>query len=470
MDLQQNLIIASLFPFFVGGKRESEAQEMKNPTKVLLQFTRKVLDLDWRLLLLLLPCLSLLVYIPLSSSTTTTSTAVGTLLNSLSSFKSIFQTGLAPNLLHAEAEGVSETETAAEGGGRTKEELDRSRIAVCLVGGARRFELTGPSIIRHILRVYDHNSDLFLHSPLDSDAYKLSLLKAAPSIAAVRIFQPQPIPETDSQSRVLTPHNSPNGIQGLLQYFNLIEGCLTLINDYQSKNNVTYDWIVRTRVDGYWSGPLASPYFIPGKYLVPPGSSYSGLNDRLGIGDFNTSVVALSRLSLISQLDAAGLQQLNSESAFKAQLTLKKVPFVTSRVPFCVVSDRKYEYPPSRFGVPVAAMSSAGPLSGAKCRPCTPACKGSCVGPIMNGLYKGWSWTEWSNNSLELCDAHGDWEGGWEKLFDEIAGKKLAGERKRVKALTLEECVNDFEEMRKRAAHWDAPPPADICGLASGLG
>lgn len=241
-----------------------------------------------------------------------------------------------------------------------------------------------------------------------------------------------------------------------------------MISDYQSNNNFTYDWIVRTRVDSYWSGPLRPEYFIPGKYLVPPGSSYNGLNDRLGIGDFNTSVVALSRLSLIPQLDAAGLQQLNSESAFKAQLTVKKVPCVTIGIPFCVVTDREYEFPPTRFGVPVAAMSSPGPLSGAKCRPCTPACTGSCVGPIMNGLYKGWSWTEWANNSLQLCDAHGDWERGWEKIFDRVGGKKLAAERKRIKSLKLQQCLTDFEEMRKRTAQWEAPPAADICRHASG--
>lgn len=243
-----------------------------------------------------------------------------------------------------------------------------------------------------------------------------------------------------------------------------------MINDHQRRYNFTYDWIVRTRVDSYWSGPLGPQNFIPGKYLVPPGSSYNGLNDRLGVGDFNTSVVALSRLSLIPQLDAGGVQQLNSESAFKAQLTIKRVPYVTIGVPFCVLTDRKYEFPPARFGVPVFAMSSPGPLSGAKCRPCTPACKGSCVGPIMNGLYKGWSWTEWSNNSLELCDARGDWEKGWEPLFDSVAGEKLAADRKKVKALKLQQCVNDFEELRKRSVHWEAPPAVDICRLASGLG
>lgn len=243
-----------------------------------------------------------------------------------------------------------------------------------------------------------------------------------------------------------------------------------MIEEYQNLNNFTYDWIVRTRVDGYWNAPLGPENFIRGEYLVPPGSSYGGLNDRLGIGDLNTSRVALARLSLIPQLDAAGLHQLNSETAFKAQLTTQEVPYQTRRLPFCIVTDRKYAFPPSRYGVPVAAMSSPGPLSGAKCRPCTAVCRGPCVADAMLSLYRWWSWTDWRNGTLELCDAHGDWERGWENIFDRAAGKRLAKARKRFRDLKMRECVGDFEEMRRKAFSWKAPPPEELCrlGLAAG--
>ncbi|GAA0168255.1 hypothetical protein Leryth_003584 [Lithospermum erythrorhizon] len=349
-----------------------------------------------------------------------------------------------------------------------KEDLHKKKIGVCLVGGARRFELSGPSIIQRVLRIYP-NADLFLHSPLDDKSYKLGLLKDAPRIASVRIFEPKKIPETESRLRVLSAQNSPNGIQGLLQYFQLVEGCLTMIQDYQTRNNFNYDWIIRTRVDGYWSNPLRPENFIRGQYVVPPGSSYWGLNDRFGLGDLNTSIVALSRLSLITQLDQAGLRNLNSESSFKAQLTTQNVSYITKPLPFCIVTDRKYDYPPSRYGVPVAAMSSPGPLNGAKCRACNPVCTGPCVGPIMNGLLKGWSWTQWANGSVQLCDAHSDWEQGWENIFDKFAGPKLAKARKRTLALKMGQCVNDFEKMRNRTAHWAAPSSESICGLGLDL-
>ncbi|KAL8246102.1 hypothetical protein R6Q59_007318 [Mikania micrantha] len=335
-------------------------------------------------------------------------------------------------------------------------------MAVCLVGEARRFEATGPSIVEKILEEYP-NADLFLNSPFDSKSYKFSLLKNAPRIAAVRIFQPVEIPESESAARVLTSSNSPNGIQGLLQYFNLVEGCLTMIKSYQQQNNFTYNWIVRTRVDGYWSNRLQPDLFIPDHYVVPSGSSYGGLNDRFGVGNLNTSVAALSRLSMIPELDSAGLHELNSEAAFEAQLKLRNVSYLTKRVPFCVISDRTYDFPPGRFGVPVASLTSKGPLSGVKCRPCTSVFSSRWAAAIVNGLDRQWSWTENINGSLRLCDGHGEWEHGWEDIFDEVAGKRLATARKRVSGLSFDQCVKDFEYMKRRSVVWDVPPTPELC-------
>lgn len=150
-----------------------------------MPFTKRVSDFDWRFVVLIIFPVSLVIFFSFN-------------LNTFSSFYPV------QNFLFNLPFGG--------GGGVRKDELLRSRMAVCLVGGARRFELTGPSIIENILNEYP-NSDLFLHSPLDNDAFKFSILKSAPNVAAVRIFHPQPLPENESYVRVLTAHNSPNGIQ-----------------------------------------------------------------------------------------------------------------------------------------------------------------------------------------------------------------------------------------------------------------
>ena len=173
---------------------------LRSPRKmsVPFTFTKWASNLDWRFLVLIIPPLSLFMFFSLPTSTT---------LTNFSHFYPVRHFILNLPL-----------RTAMDSSPRSKDELVRSRMAVCLVGGARRFELTGPSILEMILKEYP-NSDLFLHSPLDSDAYKFSLLKSAPNIAAVRIFRPQPLPENESYVRVLTAQNSPNGVQVSCLFF-----------------------------------------------------------------------------------------------------------------------------------------------------------------------------------------------------------------------------------------------------------
>lgn len=308
------------------------------------------------------------------------------------------------------------------------------------------------------------NSDVFVHAPLDKDSYKLSLLKdGIPNLAHVRIFSPKAIPESRAFTDVLTASNSPNGIQGLLQYFHLVEGCFDMIKQYQLQHKLTYEWIIRTRLDGYWKNFLPSLETMNHTaYTVPIGSQFGGLNDRLGIGNWETSEVALSRLSLVPVLHAHGARALNSETAFKWQLKIRKVVHKQKGFPFCILSHRRYGWPPGHWGVPVLSLSSKGNLNGAKCRPCTPVSTGAAAKSIIEAQDKSWAWPG-SIKAPELCNPVGGWEVNWEDVFDRVAGLENAKIRKSILNQPLSDCIEANEELKNRVEVWDAPHPSVIC-------
>ncbi|KAL3693113.1 hypothetical protein R1sor_006764 [Riccia sorocarpa] len=343
---------------------------------------------------------------------------------------------------------------------------DSERVAICLVGGARAFELTGPSIKHHLLGPYE-GADVFVHAPIDGDAHKLSLLDGAPRLAAIRLFEPTRINQTRMATELLTARGSPHGIQGLLQYFRLVEGCLNMIEEYEALNSFQYKWVIRTRVDGYWNAPMPPvDSFDKAYYYVPYGSEFGGFNDRLGIGSRETSTVALARLSLLSKIHELGYRELHSESAFASQFEVRNVEVKKRTFPFCVLSARKYSWPPRKWGVPVLSIGSKGPLNGAKCRPCTPKLVGKRAEEVVNASERLSGWIG-PTEDPKLCNAAGKWENGWENIFDKIAGEEAANARQKISSRTFSQCIQEIEEFRQKWKVWDAPSAEVLCQKGS---
>ncbi|CAI7894312.1 unnamed protein product, partial [Closterium sp. NIES-54] len=375
------------------------------------------------------------------------------------------------------------------------------RVAVCLVGGARDFELTGPSIVqRLLLPLLPHRPVLFLHAPLDHASFKLwPLLWAARrgvAVGAVRVFPSTWVNESALPERVVEDPSSPHGTQGMLQYFRLVEGCIPLIRAYERRHAITFDWLLRTRVDTFWHRPLPPlSAFPPHAYTIPFGSDCFGLNDRFGLGTWHTALPALSRLSMLpaiavgdtfrqfSMQGVGGLGQeannshaipvevptgLNSEQAFKAQLALAGVPVARADLAFCVVSRRVYRH----HSMPVLSLNTSTPLNGAKCRPCYPKIKGAEANRRIRRWYLEGSRfgphrsPSFANRTdFALCDAAKPWPAPHvvASLFDAAAGPRLARERHSIMHVSLHGCARNFRKLRRHAEEWQAPAEAVLC-------
>lgn len=90
--------------------------------------------------------------------------------------------------------------------------VSEERTAICLSGGARSFELTGPSIRDRLLRAYP-NSDVFLVVPFDPDAHKLSLLAGVGNIVHAEVAVQALMREDDVSRELFDEYGSPNGVQ-----------------------------------------------------------------------------------------------------------------------------------------------------------------------------------------------------------------------------------------------------------------
>ncbi|EFJ27873.1 hypothetical protein SELMODRAFT_76377, partial [Selaginella moellendorffii] len=344
-----------------------------------------------------------------------------------------------------------------------------SRVAICLLGQLRHFELTGPSIRKFVIDAHK-DADIFLNVPLDENTWKIALLGVNARFRIARIFRAYDMLESTMHKELLKSKSSPNGVQGLLQYFSLVEGCMQLIVAYEKMHGFQYKWIVRTRLDGYWTAPLPATIFRPGVYTVPYGYDFGGLNDRLGAGDRQTTMATINRLSILPSLHAQGYRNIHSERVFEVHLRVSGIRVAKEMLPFCILSHRNFPWPV--LETPVASILSKGPLNGAYCRPCTPKAGQRESNRIVRKLYRntGWwsvdrsGWIPTDGVTLELCDASKQaWEDGWEAVFDRASGREAAEIRMRLGNASLADCIEQNEEFQRGWEIWDGMSPKDLC-------
>ncbi|CAI5986927.1 unnamed protein product [Closterium sp. NIES-65] len=348
-------------------------------------------------------------------------------------------------------------------------------IAMCLVGSARAFEATGPSLLRHLLlpsaqpsshpshrsshlsHPPHHPLHLFLHAPLDETTAKLGLFGGIKgggfgagglgvegvTIASVKIFPSSDLDETDNRKRALNWESSPQG----LQVSRRMRDVVTQKSPGEQEDERRGDSKVTSGVgDG-----LA--------YTIPYGSDWWGFNDRFGMGGRQASAVALRRLSALDKMVAVGFSQLNSEMAFKAQMDMGGVRVERQNLSFCILTRRMYPLEDDSCPVKILSATAKVPLNGAKCRLCTPCKAGEEAEQALAAIPDtAPNWPGPFTQGIDMCSIHQPWEDMWQQQYDAVMGAELARQRQAVvrMAADMALCVRSFEQVRGEGNLLDA--------------
>ncbi|GBG71745.1 hypothetical protein CBR_g9154 [Chara braunii] len=324
-------------------------------------------------------------------------------------------------------------------------------LAICLIGSAHVLEATGYSILQNLL--WPSDADVFICSPEDSDAHKLSALLLhnkqsqsdhnepiatdeqeqeqrwqqpqkrrqphsgrvdAPQIriAAVHIFKPELLLASysariqDSWQELLSGIDPDTGgsLEDVLQEFGQLQACSVSVRRYETKNFLRYAHIMWAQLDSFWTANVMpvlphhssnTDYFIPeGIFGVP-----AGLNTHFGFGSAAASHAAMRRMSMLTKLPRVGVKNVSPELAFSLWLETQGINVQPVNLPFCTLTRRPVTWPPlPPLGIPVFPAMPMGPkyagsssynLNGALCRPCFPVLTGTVAFNLLRALKHG---------------------------------------------------------------------------------
>lgn len=166
-------------------------------------------------------------------------------------------------------------------------------LAICLSGSLRSIEYCYNNFIEKIVEpnIDEYNIYLFYCIPNDNNIYKVDLIKYNKTI--IKIVNDIELPRINviwggNPTSCIKDINSTGGIKGFLyQLHNLQESYLMML-DFEKKNNIKFDIILRSRHDIYFKEKfLLKNFYVEDKIFVPLFHSYSGINDRFAFGSAN---------------------------------------------------------------------------------------------------------------------------------------------------------------------------------------
>lgn len=211
----------------------------------------------------------------------------------------------------------------------------KKTLAICLSGSLRSLEYC---IINFIDCILDPNKDIykiviFLYTPLDSNVYKTVLYhnNSVPILIKIQPDIQLNIPDIIWQGRnenVKIDDVSTAGIKGYLYQLHNIEETFYMIEEYEKKNNLYFDYILRCRTDVIFTKKIfICDYILDNYIIIPDFHHWGGINDRFALGNRNIMEIYMKMYSNIYNLPK-NFNVINAEYFCKINLDNNNVKFI----------------------------------------------------------------------------------------------------------------------------------------------
>ena len=307
--------------------------------------------------------------------------------------------------------------------------------------------LTAPSLAQHLLPSFGGaaNVCLFVRSLLDPDAHKLTALALAVHPLQLAVLHVDAAPPSAqllaASAAILRPSQANRSAQELLQ----LEQAQEWVEAYEAQRGLPFELVVRARLDAFWSAPLPTRGFVPGKwtYVVQRSKQFGGLNDRFGLSSSAVARHVNRRVSMLLQLPPTSLREragtLNSEQLLNLTLAVHRILALRlPRLPFCLLVKRKCK---CCLGVESCARG------GNKCRPCS----------------KPEEQAQRANASLEVPPI---WPEDAMDRFDAVVPAEYAQVRQVTMRRDVTQCARELGAMAARASLKAIVSVGEACRLA----
>ena len=197
----------------------------------------------------------------------------------------------------------------------------RARVAVCFSGQMRSLKST----------IFKMRENLFQQLQILGEVDTFALVSDCPDLDEVReILKPVAADCKNAQKLApiaMDPHtchgdplryekmakhangsimaiDAPSAAMGLFEQLRGIEMCQKLVEDHQKLEGIRYKYVVRTRFDLLWQKPLDTEalFLDDTKLYLPDHQQWSGLNDKVAIGDLHAMSVYTNQLKHLRKL------------------------------------------------------------------------------------------------------------------------------------------------------------------------